>query len=302
MWLPAPRCPSSIRWDSEILAHVRQPFDGFSMQLLVRRTPTVGELDLLAPAHVLSLPLAGARPLLDGRLDGAPASFAMDPGHALLRPAERRFQGVCRGAGTFRYVMLAIEPGLIERVTDGELEAATEVGDDVDIAGPTVVWAMRALAAQLERPSPGGRLQAEVLATSVLLELVRHRLVRDERYGGATGRTARELGRFADCVEAHLGEDLSLFRLAAEAGLSPAHLTRELKRVTGVAPHQYVLRRRAERARVLLARSHLAIGDVALAVGFSSQAHLNVVFRRVYGITPGEYRAGVLSDGPRHRR
>jgi AraC family transcriptional regulator len=150
---------------------------------------------------------------------------------------------------------------------------------------------MTALASQAERPGPGGRLYSESLATAVLLELARHRVLGDGVLRSALGRTGRELGRFAEYVEAHLLDDLSLFTLAAHAGLSPSHLTRELRRVSGLAPHQYVLRRRAERARVLLGRGERSVGEVALAVGFSSQAHLTVVFRRVFGITPGAYRA-----------
>jgi AraC family transcriptional regulator len=150
---------------------------------------------------------------------------------------------------------------------------------------------MTALVSETERPGPGGRLYSESLATAVLLELVRHKVLGDGAFRAALGRTGRELGRFADYVEAHLHDDISLFTLAGEAGLSPSHLTRELRRVSGLAPHQYVLRRRAERARVLLDRPDQTVGAVAHAVGFSSQAHLTLVFQRVFGLTPGAYRA-----------
>jgi AraC family transcriptional regulator len=185
--------------------------------------------------------------------------------------------------------MLSFEPEMIARVTGGELAASTELAS-VDLAQPAIVQAMTALASQVERPGPGGRLYSESLATAVLLELARHRVLGDRALCAALGRTGRELGRFADYVEAHLAEDLSLFTVAAQAGLSPSHLTRELRRVSGLAPHQYVLRRRAERARVLLDRRDHSVGDVAFAVGFSSQAHLTLVFRKVFGITPGAYR------------
>jgi AraC-like DNA-binding protein len=68
------------------------------------------------------------------------------------------------------------------------------------------------------------------------------------------------------------------------------HFAREFKRLTGFAPHQYVLGRRVERARALLARGERSITEVALTVGFSSQSHLTTAFRRVYGTTPAAYR------------
>ena len=279
------------QWESEILAHAVRSWPGFTVHIIVRRVVGGGEFDMLSPTHVLSLPLAGARPELSGRIEGEATRFVMDPGQLLLRPAQHRFRGSTRGPGPFRYVMLSVEPEMIALATGGAVEASAEIGPGNDFAHPAVSWSMAALARQVAQPAPAGRLHAETLASAVLFELVRHHSVRDGAFRATLGRTAPELARFVDYVEAHLAEDLSLFALAAEAGLSPAHLNRELKRVTGLAPHQYLLRRRVERARVLLARPGAAIGQVALAVGFSSQAHLNLVFRRVYGVTPGQYRA-----------
>jgi AraC family transcriptional regulator len=260
------------------------------MHAVARRARGPGEFTLCSSAHMLSLPLAGAVPRLEGRLEAARTSFAMQPGRAFLRPAQSWFRGWSHGAGTFRYCMLSFEPELIARATGGELAATAEVVPALDLARPAIVQAMTALASQVEQPGPGGRLYSESLATAVLLELARHRALGDRMLRAALGRTGGELGRFSDYVEAHLAEDLSLFTLAAHAGLSPSHLTRELRRVSGLAPHQYVLRRRAERARVLLDRGEHSVSAVALAVGFSSQAHLNLVFRKVFGITPGAYR------------
>ena len=282
---------AGCRWDTEILGQAAREWQGFTMHVLARRAGAPGEFDLLSPTHTLSLPLAGAQPLLDGYLDAAQTSFAMQPGRAFLRPALRRFRGWSRGTGMFRYCMLSFEPEMIVRATGGEIGASVEVAASVDLAGPAIVGAMTALASRAERPGSGDRLYSESLATAILLELVRHQALGDGAFRATLGRTGRELGRFADYVEAHLEDDLSLFTLAREAGLSPSHLTRELRRVSGLAPHQYVLRRRAERARVLLGRRDHSMCAVALAVGFSSQAHFSVVFQRVFGLTPGAYRA-----------
>ncbi len=283
--------PSDCRWETDVLVHASHAGHGFTTHVIARRAQGPSEFDLLSPVHVLSLPLAGAGPHLAGRLDGAQVSFDMRPGRAMLRPAHNRFCGLSLGGGTFRYAMFWFDPEMIARASDGAVDPSTALPPSVDLAHPAILGAMAAMAGEAEQPGPGGRLYAESLATAVLTELVRHRMVGDRAYRATLGPTARELGRFAEYVEAHLEEDLSLFTLAAVAGMSVSHLVRELRRVTGLSPHQYVIRRRAERARLLLRRRDLGIGDVALDVGFSSQAHLNLVFRRVYGITPGAYRA-----------
>lgn len=83
-----------------------------------------------------------------------------------------------------------------------------------------------------------------------------------------------------------LGADLSLNQLAAAANVSPFHFARLFKNTTGIAPHQFVLRLRLERAKRLIAAGQLSLTEIALAVGFFDQAHFTNVFRRTFGLTP----------------
>jgi AraC family transcriptional regulator len=96
--------------------------------------------------------------------------------------------------------------------------------------------------------------------------------------------------RLRDYIEVALDKELSLERLAGEASLSPHTLPRAFLRAFGETPHQYVLQRRLARAKELLIATDLPIVEIALATGFSSQSHLASAFRRLTGITPGEYR------------
>jgi hypothetical protein len=60
----------------------------------------------------------------------------------------------------------------------------------------------------------------------------------------------------------------------------------EFKQSTGLAPHQFVIRCRVERAKELLLHSSLGIADIAAEVGFANQSHLNRHFKRIVGVTP----------------
>lgn len=91
-------------------------------------------------------------------------------------------------------------------------------------------------------------------------------------------------------VEENLAGDLSLVDLARIAGYSPDHFARQFRRTFRLSPYQYILRRRIERAKSLLRDPRHAIADVALACGFSSQAHLSAMFKRSTGVSPGLYR------------
>jgi AraC family transcriptional regulator len=103
----------------------------------------------------------------------------------------------------------------------------------------------------------------------------------------------RILRRIRDRIDAELDTDLSLASLARESGYSRAHFLRMFRTATGLTPHQYVLQRRLSTAQQLLRQSKMSLADIALRCGFSSQTHMNDVFRKQLGITPQEYRRNI---------
>jgi len=113
-----------------------------------------------------------------------------------------------------------------------------------------------------------------------------------ERGGRATyGRiAARGIARVVDYVEGNIDQDLRLASLAAVAAMSVYHFARSFKETVGLSPHAYVLSRRIARARAMLHQSDAGLAAIALACGFSSQAHLTSTFQLCLGVTPGDYR------------
>jgi AraC family transcriptional regulator len=103
----------------------------------------------------------------------------------------------------------------------------------------------------------------------------------------------RILRRIRERIEAELDTELSLASLAKESGYSRAHFLRMFRAATGLTPHQYVLERRLSTARQLLQQSKMLLADIALKCGFSSQTHMNDVFRKRLGVTPLQYRRNI---------
>jgi AraC family transcriptional regulator len=118
----------------------------------------------------------------------------------------------------------------------------------------------------------------------------------------ATGRSASggtlkssalprwRLKRAIDHVDAHLDEAVTLRDLAKAAGLTRMHFAAQFRAATGLRPHEYLLRRRIERAQQILAGTDLPIVEVALGVGFQTQAHFTTVFKRFAGQPPRAWR------------
>jgi AraC family transcriptional regulator len=109
------------------------------------------------------------------------------------------------------------------------------------------------------------------------------------------GLSDRQLRRTVDYIEENIERDPTLSELASLAGLSPVYFARQFRRTTGVAPHQYLLRARVERAKRLLASGDLPVAAVAIDCGFCHQEHLTRVFRKFCGTTPGAYRLSLRS-------
>lgn len=91
-------------------------------------------------------------------------------------------------------------------------------------------------------------------------------------------------------IETQAATDLTLIDLAGAARLSPFHYLRTFEHLTGVTPHQYVLRIRLRAAATRLATGQARILDVAYDAGFGDVSNFNRAFRREFGVTPRMYR------------
>jgi AraC-like DNA-binding protein len=98
------------------------------------------------------------------------------------------------------------------------------------------------------------------------------------------------LRRVLEYIETHLEKNVSLEVLAGIAGSSISHFARAFKQSEGVAPHDYLMRRRVHRALELLAETDLPLSAIAYALGFSDQSHFARRFRQHFGVTPSRYR------------
>jgi AraC family transcriptional regulator len=91
-------------------------------------------------------------------------------------------------------------------------------------------------------------------------------------------------------IEEHLADNLSLERISMVANFSPFHFARVFRTAMGLSPHQYIVGRRVERARILLLTTNWTLAAIAREVGFASGSHLALHFKKVLGESPRHYR------------
>ncbi|WP_226967317.1 helix-turn-helix transcriptional regulator [Streptomyces phaeolivaceus] len=218
----------------------------------------------------------------------------------------------------FRKRVLYLDPGSTA-LDEGLIGAAV---DEPDLRDPLLRLRVGQLHAALARP--GDELEAESRLALVGERLRGHLRgpAEDSSLRASGGRTRhavahqlRELldERIADGVDEVDGADstdgtdradrtdradgadgagrITLEEAARTVHAHPAHLVRAFGAAFGIAPHQYLMSRRVERARRLLLDG-MRPGEAAAVAGFYDQAHLTRHFKRWVGVTPGRYRSG----------
>lgn len=144
----------------------------------------------------------------------------------------------------------------------------------------------------VEGPHRWPRAQADLLSQLIVTRAVRllpRRLAK-------TPLPTWRLNRVRNFIEDHIADPLRLEDLAEAAGLSRMHFAAQFRTATGIRPHDYVLQRRIERAKLLIRSRKLSLVEVALDVGFQSQAHFCTIFKKLTGVTPSAWRCDLAAD------
>ena len=150
---------------------------------------------------------------------------------------------------------------------------------------------MKRLFEQLDRSESGDDgdgLYADAIRLAIVARWLR---LRSHEQSSADGLQRWRLKRVLAYIDEHIGEAISLADLAQTANLSRMYFAARFRAATGLRPHDYILRRRIDRAKELLVQSDASLVQIALDVGFQTQAHFTTVFKRIAGTTPGRWRA-----------
>jgi AraC family transcriptional regulator len=200
-----------------------------------------------------------------------------------------------RWSGSFDSLHIFLEPGLFARVGAAAfgLDPARVTLPPLDgLDLPHLRTAMLAVDAELTAGGAGGSLAAESLANLLAVYLIRHVSAPRQPTHRRAGTLPRaKLRAIVEYIEEHLDAGPTLEQMAAVARLNPYYLARQFKRATGLPPHQYLIMRRIERAKKLLQTGgDVSLAEVAAHAGFSDQSQFCQHFKRLTGVTPGQFR------------
>jgi AraC family transcriptional regulator len=250
------------------------------------------EVEFPAPSdHWLVLPL-GQPVLVTQKSDDRLHESVIQRGDSILVPAGQP-KYWCRREGICCALHIHLKPEMIRQTAEASEMDTKRIGL-VDCFGKQDLQLHQIamlLLAELESGGMMGQLYVESLTQVLAIHLLRHYSTITQTVTSENrSLTHTQLQQAIDYIHTYLDRDLSLAELASVINISPTYFASLFKQAMGISPHQYVIQQRVEHAKLMLSKTDLAIADIALQVGFSSQSHLTQQFKRLTGMTPKQVR------------
>jgi AraC family transcriptional regulator len=227
---------------------------------------------------------------MDWSSGGHHGHLTTGPGNLILLAPGTRDSIVWHGASD--RIVASIDPGLLHQAAEQlEIKGTCEFQNRWSFQDEQ----LRLLLTEMEREMNSGwamgQLYGDLLGMSLSVALIR-------KYGETSslpmplrgGLSRSDLRKVQAYIDEHLAQDIRLHHLAEVTGLSIFHFARSFRESTGVTPHQYVLHRRIEKAKLLLRRPEWTVQQIASATGFTDASRFAKTFRRSTGASPGVWR------------
>lgn len=197
--------------------------------------------------------------------------------------------GLWNWNSTDQSLMFVIDP-LLLRQTAAEVSgldgSQVELLNTIGSRDPHVDAIAHLFQAELDADQMGEQLYAESLAQVFIVHLLRQYCVVQPKISHYPQNDAHRLQLVLDYIRSYLDRPLHLAELAEVSGISQYYFCRLFKQSMGIAPYQYVLQQRMEKAKELLRQRKHTIAEVAVLVGCTDQSRFTRHFKNYFGITP----------------
>ncbi len=267
------------------------PWDG----ILVEEHGPVGPLELedVAPPEAVVIIQLAPQKSCEWRDYQGGRELRFTQGQVHLIPAMYPFSMRARNAGNILSVSVATRFLRCAAHDYCREPKRMELSHQAPLEDPLLRELALSLKREIDGGYRGGKLYGESLAAALAVHLVRHYSNLDPSTQPSRadhGQIRSQIREAIHHIHDHFASDLSLATLSKLAELSPFHFARLFRESTGLAPHQYIVQRRVERARELLLSGNQTTAEIAVAVGFCDQSHLTTHFKRAFGLTPKKFR------------
>ena len=188
-------------------------------------------------------------------------------------------------------IVIRLNPNLLEQVAQEYQGYSVEIAAKWGTSDPLIRQLGLSLFTEFQHGIPGS-LYLESVGHILATHLLRRYSVRNQPsiHKQANELSQKKLRQAVAYLNDNLSQDIKLADLAKLVEMNQYQFARAFKDLIGISPHKYLLTRRVEEAKELLAQTQLSIAEISYNIGFSSQSHFTSTFRRFTGTTPAFYR------------
>lgn len=188
-------------------------------------------------------------------------------------------------AQPLEYIVMGIEG--VELASGSESNGKFNILDYFE--GAEVSSCLRNILREMEQKSSGYEDICQAYMEILLIRLMRSiSLSSTTAHQPVTGN--RQCATVKRYIDANFKEELTLEHLANEANMNKFYLSHTFKKEYGISPINYMISKRIEESKYLLAETDLSLSQIAQLLGFSSLSYFSQVFHRTQSISPKEFR------------
>jgi len=288
-------CPTLNGPAKPNLLYADRTFGGKYAELITFDKRDRTEFEFSSHSHLVILLPDGIPGGCEWRNDSQTGKLSsVAPNTILFNPARDYLEIRKRTSQQCRIVLLTIDPALVNRLGVGDVDVAElQFRQQIGIEDQGIRLTFAAIQQEIEAPGLNSRLYIDSLQLLLLTQLMRcasnFSTPRQPAYVKG-GLPNWRLKRALELLEADQTKTPSLAELAGPLRLHPTSFCRAFKQSTGLSPHRYLLEHRVNRAKEMMSDRNRTLTEIALDCGFSSSSQFSVVFKRITGVAPRNFR------------
>ena len=217
----------------------------------------------------------------------------IEPGHVFIARKDVEIEAAW-SSNSWPTMLLQIDCATLQDLAASQVEAIEHsLVSAVTTQDERLASLMLAMREEVKAGCPSGRLYGESISLALLAYFASTYARLDLEATPPAGLSPAQMRTIVDYVSSNLTHEIGVTELASLVHMSPSHFARVFKASCGQSPYRFVMHKRIEAAKCLLANGSLTSSQVACAFNFASQSHFARVFRQFTGVTPKQYKAGL---------
>ncbi len=245
--------------------------------------------DLVAPFHAFLMNVSDHDIAWEVSSEGKVRQVTMEPSQIFFNPANISFSRYT--ADHYEFLLVLIDP-------DKMISSASLISnkctflENYHIKDPNLEHIFKLLLSEIQAGNQNGKLFLENIVSVLTFHFVKNysREQTSNLIENVSGLTSKELEKALYYIDKNMAENYSIENLAEEFGVSKFNFIEKFKSSTNVTPHQFIIKKKLERSKNLLKEVSLSLTDITYMLNFSDQSHFSNSFKKMYGITPREFR------------